>query len=103
MDWLTGHSWQGLLTSVVACVLVYLWGVMGFSFLWVVIAWLGYIEHHTRRRQREAEREEALALLTEGEEAYLKVSTLNLTQVRFDAKLQMQKVKKSCHRLLNYG
>ena len=73
MDWNIGKTWQGLLTSVSSCVLVYLWGVMGFSFLWVVIAWVGYIEHHTRRRQREIEREDALALVTEGEEAYLKV------------------------------
>ena len=76
MDWNIGKTWQGLLTSVSSCVLVYLWGVMGFSFLWVVIAWVGYIEHHTRKRQREIEREDALALVTEGEEAYLKVLIL---------------------------
>ena len=73
MDWNIGKTWPGLLTSVSSCVLVYLWGVMGFSFLWVIIAWLGYIEHHTRMRQRDADREDALALVTEGEEAYLKV------------------------------
>ena len=78
MDCNIGKIWPGLLTSVLCCVLVYLWGVMGFSFLWVVIAWVGYIEHDTRRRQRQSDREDALALVTEGEEAYLKVLSLSM-------------------------
>ena len=76
MDWNIRKIWPGLLTSVFSCVMVYLWGVMGFSFLWVIIAWMGYIEHDTRRRQRQIDRDDALALVTEGEEAYLKVTSL---------------------------
>ena len=75
MDRAIGKTWPGVLTSVLSCLLVYLWGVLGFSFLWVVIAWAGYIEHITRRATRAREREQALALVAEGEEAFLKVST----------------------------
>ena len=89
MDRAIGKTWPGVLTSVLSCLLVYLWGVLGFSFLWVVIAWAGYIEHTTRRATRAREREQALALVAEGEEAFLKVSTVDSGHSGLEQEYQM--------------
>ena len=64
--------------TIGVCFLVYIWGLLDFSFLWVVIFAIGFMvrEFMVRERDklnRKVARENARMILEEGKEAYLKV------------------------------
>ena len=58
--------------TVAVSFLVYLWGILEFSFVWVVLASVVLMVTERRRDRRRQERREARLLQEEGEEAYLK-------------------------------
>ena len=64
-----------VLHSVLGCLLVYCWGALGFSFLWVLLASLALAAVERRRRRRQEDREAARRLLAQGEEAWLGAGT----------------------------
>ena len=63
------------LHSVLGCLLVYCWGALGFSFLWVLLASLALAAVERRRKRRQEDREAARRLLAQGEEAWLGAGT----------------------------
>ena len=63
------------LHSVLGCLLVYCWGALGFSFLWVLLASLALAAVERRRKRRQEDREAARRLLGQGEEAWLGAGT----------------------------
>ena len=67
-----------IFNTIGVCFLVYIWGLLDFSFLWVVIFAIGFMvrEFMVRERDklnRKVARENARMILEEGKEAYLKV------------------------------
>ena len=64
---------MSFLKTFLICLLVYFWGVLEFSFLWVVIFALVFVKHEKRKEERLVERLETRKLFEEGEENYLKV------------------------------
>ena len=64
-----------VLHSVLGCLLVYCWGALGFSFLWVLLASLALAAVERRRKRRQEDREAARRLLAQGEEAWLGAGT----------------------------
>ena len=64
-----------VLHSVLGCLLVYCWGTLGFSFLWVLLASLALAAVERRRKRRQEDREAARRLLAQGEEAWLRAGT----------------------------
>ena len=65
---------KGVINNMILCILVYFWGLMEFSFLWIVVFTVGYIFHDRHRKEREVERENAILLQEMGEEEFLKVT-----------------------------
>ena len=65
-----------ILNTLGVCFLVYIWGLLEFSFLWVVIFTIGFMLRERDKLNRKIDRENARMLLEEGEEAYLKVFML---------------------------
>ena len=57
------HSYS---TQVCVLLLVYLWGWLDFSFLWVVICLIGHQVNVQRRQKREKERKIAKRIVEEG-------------------------------------
>ena len=67
-----------IFNTIGVCFLVYIWGLLDFSFLWVVIFAIGFMvrEFMVRERDklnRKVARENARMILEEGKEAYLNV------------------------------
>ena len=60
---------------MLGCLLVYCWGALGFSFLWVLLASLALAAVERRRKRRQEDREAARRLLAQGEEAWLGAGT----------------------------
>ena len=58
--------------------LVYLWGWLDFSFLWVALYLVGHQMNQRRRQIREVERKIAKRISSEGEEKVLKVKTMQM-------------------------
>ena len=64
--------------TIGVCFLVYIWGLLDFSFLWVVIFAIGFMVREIMVRERDklnrkVASENARMILEEGKEAYLKV------------------------------
>ena len=67
-----------IFNTIGVCFLVYIWGLLDFSFLWVVIFAIGFMvrEFMVRERDklnRKVASENARMILEEGKEAYLNV------------------------------
>ena len=64
--------------TIGVCFLVYIWGLLDFSFLWVVIFAIGFMVREIMVRERDklnrkVASENARMILEEGKETYLKV------------------------------
>ena len=70
---------SSILNTICVCSLVYIWGFLEFSFLWVIIFTIGFMWRERHKLNRKIARENARSLLAEGEEAYLKVNSLSKT------------------------
>ena len=67
-------------SRVAVLLLVYLWGWLDFSFLWVVLYLVGHTINVQRRLRRAKERSIARKIVEEGEENVLKVCCLKTSQ-----------------------
>ena len=68
---LQAYLYNFLLTALISCV-VYLWGFLEFSFVWVLVGTVVMMMSDQRKRRRRQERREARELQEEGEETYLR-------------------------------
>ena len=67
-----------IFNTIGVCFLVYIWGLLDFSFLWVVIFAIGFMVREIMVRERDklnrkVASENARMILEEGKETYLKV------------------------------
>ena len=68
------ENMSSILNTICMCIFAYIWGLLEFSFLWVIIFTIGFMWREKDKLKRKIARENARCLLEEGEEAYLKVN-----------------------------
>ena len=66
-------------SNLLLFLIVYFWGWLDFSFLWIALYLIGHQLNVKRKNKREIERKIAKRIVKEGEEQVLKVCILSIT------------------------